>query len=577
MKQPPPPGGGALLPLAGFAIAALGVLWLSGALGAALFGDGWISTPAPQLLATALRLPAHLGDPRAAWPAAMRHALPGAIGFYLALALILATLGEAIAAALRLAREKPWGALLKLGHKDSPASARWAAKRDLRALFVKEAQPGRVILGRAHRRLLAAEQRQSVIVVAPSQSGKTTALAIPALLEWPGPAVATSIKTDLVRDTMTARSKLGRAMVFDPARVTELARVKATPLNGCGSWRGAMRVAHWLSRAARPARAGIDDAEFWYAAAEKLLAPLLFAAASEPKKTIADVVRWLEEGEGATKEVEALLEGAGEGRSEARRSWRASLAREKRQRSSIQTTAETIVAAFADPHVAEETQHADYTPAALLHGNNTLYLCAPAHEQERLRPLFSMMIQELLAVVYESAAATGKPIDPPLLLVLDEAANIAPIPNLDEVAATGAGQGIQLLSVFQDLAQVRSRYGEQAQTIVNNHRAKLFGTGISDPETLDYATRVVGAGEFQERSHTSGEGHSSTTELSTYRQLTPANVVRETERGKALLIYGHLPPTKVELRSLQEVAGLKVSRDSGKLEQPVGSHKESAP
>ena len=116
-----------------------------------------------------------------------------------------------------------------------------------------------------------------------------------------------------------------------------------------------------------------------------------------------------------------------------------------------------------------------------------------------------MMIHELLAVVYESAAATGRPIDPPLLLVLDEAANIAPIPNLDEVASTGAGQGMQLLSVFQDLAQVKSRYGERAQTIVNNHRAKVFGTGISDPETLDYVSRVVGAGEFDQRTHSGGE------------------------------------------------------------------------
>ncbi len=33
----------------------------------------------------------------------------------------------------------------------------------------------------------------------------------------------------------------------------------------------------------------------------------------------------------------------------------------------------------------------------------------------------------------------------------------------------------------------------------------------------------------------------SATEGSTYRDLAPANVVREAQRGSALLVYGHLP------------------------------------
>jgi type IV secretion system protein VirD4 len=413
---------------------------------------------------------------------------------------------------------------------------------------VKSAQTGRLTLGRYGRQLLAAEPRQSVVVVAPSQSWKTTGLAVPALLEWAGPAIATSVKTDLLRDTLRRRCELGEVMIFDPAQVTALSDhvVRATPLTSCNTWRGALRVANWLATAARSGR-GLEDADFWFAAAEKLLAPLLFAARSGGLM-MADVVRFLDEGPFAEEEVSLLLETARE--PAAKRAWRATWNREERQRSSIYTTAETILAAFADPRVVEASTGADYTPARLLDGrSNTLYLCAPAHEQQRLRPLFSMMVRELLAVVYEGVAATGKPIDPSLLMVLDEAANIAPIPNLDEVASTGAGHGIQILSVFQDLAQLRSRYGERAQTIVNNHRAKIFGTGMSDPETLSYVTRVVGAGEFQQRSETASElGRSSTTEATTYRELTPANVVREAEPGTGLLIYGHLPPAKVRLR-----------------------------
>jgi type IV secretion system protein VirD4 len=485
----------------------------------------------------------------------MRAMLPGAVGVYFCATLAAGLLGGASWAL--------WSGSRRLGlhgsHAGSPPSARWATRRELAALRVREPQRGRLTLGRAGS-LLAAEERQSVIVVAPSQSGKTTGLAIPALLEWRGPVLATSIKSDLLVDSITRRQALGEVMVFDPAQVTGTVRTRATPLQSCGSWRGAMRVAHWLAASARSGSGGLRDSEFWYSTAEKLLAPLLFAAESGGE-TMESVVRWLDLGpEASDTEVSELLEASGS--SEALRAWQASQNREERQRSSVFTTAEIILAAFADPRVIEETSGADYTPARLLDGGmNTLYLCAPSHEQERLRTLFATMISELLALVYESAAATGRPIDPPLLLVLDEAANIAPIPNLDEVASSGAGQGVQLLSVFQDLAQVKARYGDRAETIVNNHRAKLFGAGISDPATLGYVNQVVGAGEFDQQTHSSGE-RSNTTSTKTYRDLVPPPLLRGADPGSALLVYGHLPPAMIRLRPWYEEKA---------LEHPLGS------
>ncbi len=95
----------------------------------------------------------------------------------------------------------------------------------------------------------------------------------------------------------------------------------------------------------------------------------------------------------------------------------------------------------------------------------------------------------------------------------------------------------------------RTVYGRRAATIVNNHRAKLFGTGISDPETAGYISRVVGAAEFAQHSHSKGDrGSRSLTEGQTYRDLAPANVVRERDPGTALLMYHHLPLAQISLR-----------------------------
>jgi type IV secretion system protein VirD4 len=548
------------LALAAVAAALLALIWLIGALAGLLFGTGWAPIGAGELAATALRLPSHLEDPRGAWPRGARAALPGTPGFYASAALVVTAVSGLSLLGRRLLEPSE---LLALGRGRGRApSASWASRRDLAPLIVPAAQRKRLTLGRSGRALLAAQERQSVIAFSPTQTHKTTGLAIPALLEWQGPVLATSIKSDLLADTLGHRQRLGEVMVFDPARVTGMEASRASPLWGAGTWRGAMRVAHWLAAAARTGGGGLQDADFWYSAAEKLLAPLLFAAASSGR-TMEAVVRWLDEGpEANDARIEGLLTETGE--PGAKRAWQATQNREERQRSSVYTTAEMIVAAFADPQVIEETAGSDYSPAELLDGGaNTLYLCAPLHEQERLRTVFSMLVQELLAVVYESAAATGRPLDPPLLLLLDECANIAPIPNLAEVASTGAGQGVQLLSVFQDMAQVSARYGRRAPTIVNNHRAKIFGAGISDTETLSYVSRVVGAGEFEQRSRSTGEkGRHSQTEGDTYRDLAPANVVRERSPGTGLLVYGHLPPAKIQLRMWFKDRDLRRLRDA---------------
>lgn len=511
-----------------------------------LFGTARRSVSVETAVDGMLRLPSHLADPRLAWSPAVRAQLPGPAGFYLSLALVLVAAALCIVGCIVLARRLRVGPGAFLAGKHGDAAARWAHGRDLRDLGVRGPERGRVILGRSGHRLLAAEERQSAIVIAPTQSLKTTGLAVPTLLEWDGPVLATSVKTDLLRDTIEHRRTLGDVLVFDPVETTGLPADGWSPLTSADTWYGAQRTAATLCAAARPGNTTLADADFWYSAAAKLLAPLLFAAATVADGSMADVVRWTDTQE--VDEVRDALEQAGV--EEAVQAAQATWSRDERQRSSIYTTAETVLAAYADPRVLAAAYHPDLRPDRLLDGSRTTaYLCAPAHEQQRLRPLFATLIEQLLAAAYEQVAKTGRPLDPPLLLVLDEAANVAAIPTLDTLAATAAGQGIQLVSVFQDLAQIKERYGTRALTIVNNHRAKLIGSGIADPDTLDYAARVLGDQEVAQVSSTNGqEGRASTTQSTTYRSLAPAHVLRQATPGTAVLIYGSLPPAQIRLR-----------------------------
>lgn len=526
----------------------LAILWLTGAVAGGLFGSGWAPLHLDQLLFTAIRLPSHLDSPRAAWPRGVARGLPGPLGFYTALVLVLVA-SAGFAWVTKGCVDRLGIALPFSGQERRPPSARMASRRDLQLLRVPSPQPGRLTLGRRGGMLLAAEERQSVIVFSPTQTFKTTGFAIPALLEWEGPVLATTVKNDLIADTLARRQSLGKVAIFDPTHVTEMPRSRISPLWGATTWPGAVRVGRWLMNAARLSRSsGMQDADFWFAAAEKLVAPLLFAAAAN-NETMGAVIRWLDEGpEASEAEVTELLRETGG--AEAQRQWQATLNREERQRSSIYTTAEIALAAFADPNVLEETAGADYTPSMLFDGGaNTLFLSAPRMEQERLRALFSAIAQEHLWLAESLFAATEKPLDPPWLLLLDEAANTAPIPHLEQVGATGAGQGIQLLSIFQDFSQGEAVYGPLFSSVVNNHAAKIIGSGISDPKTTSFFSGVIGTGKFEQKSRTAAEkGRSSTTEGETFRNLAPPSVLREARPGTGHLVYRHLRPTNISLR-----------------------------
>ena len=54
---------------------------------------------------------------------------------------------------------------------------------------------------------------------------------VPTILEWDGPVLATSIKADLVQDTLAARSRHGEAKLLDPTSSTGLPspRINLTP------------------------------------------------------------------------------------------------------------------------------------------------------------------------------------------------------------------------------------------------------------------------------------------------------------------------------------------------------------
>ncbi|MEW6470677.1 MAG: type IV secretory system conjugative DNA transfer family protein [Actinomycetota bacterium] len=630
-----------VLALGATAIAVVTATWAGAAAAAALSGHGAVRADLADAAAALVGLPGHLGHPAQAWPEPARSQLPGGLVYWACQVLVIVAV-----TALAVLGWRGWKRLGAGRDRSGPlgvaAEAGFARRRDLGRLAVRRPLEGRITLGVGCGRLLAAETQASLAVVGPTGCGKTAGFAIPALLEWRGPVVATSVKADLLEATIEHRRRRGTVWVYDPTGSSGHAPSTWSPLNACRTWPGAMRMAAWLTEAAQPRLDSVTDGDYWYSQARKGLAPYLHAAA-QAGASVADLVRWVDTQEvGEVEEalrrsspfdddspeptdadndhwdelweaaVDLCRESFTHGDADpdlapladapldewptwlrdrigdaVEAEWQAEIAREAgdggpmaplvaaralwgkepRLRGSVFATMENVLASWADPGVgrcARPNQDDAVDLDDWLSGDNTIYVVAAAHEQARLRPVLTVLVQQAVRAAYDKAAASPHGCLPdPCLVLLDEAGNTAPLRDLPTYASTARSHGITLVTVWQDMAQIRATYRDRAQTVLNNHRAKLFGAGIADVPTLEFLSGLVGDELRRERNLSADltGGRRSVSEHATYRRAAPVDVLRRIRPGEAVLVYGSELPTRLRLRSWFDDRRLRQAAD----------------
>ncbi|HEX4213251.1 MAG TPA: type IV secretory system conjugative DNA transfer family protein, partial [Candidatus Dormibacteraeota bacterium] len=163
-----------------------------------------------------------------------------------------------------------------------PQHATWGNLYHLANLVVRSpGQLGRLTLGWRGPALLATEPGASTLVFGPTQSGKTTGLCIPAILEWEGPVIAISIKRDLIDNTGGFRQRKGRVLVYDPVGATDIPSMRWTPTTGCGDFEIAWQMCGWIASSIDKGKSrGDSDWGHWRDAAQRLLAAAFYAGDS---------------------------------------------------------------------------------------------------------------------------------------------------------------------------------------------------------------------------------------------------------------------------------------------------------
>jgi type IV secretion system protein VirD4 len=356
-----------------------------------------------------------------------------------------------------------------------------------------------------------ADPQQSVLVLGPPRSGKTSALLIPNVLSAQGAVVTTSTKPDVLDATFEARSTRGTCHLFDPTGSVvdrpDVHRLRWSPLTACVSWRNALSTARALVVVgAGGAEASRTGSSHWTERAQALLAPLLYAAARE-SADMRTVLMWVDRRQ-ALPAQQALSGPPGDDRSIARDLLDGIISTDERELSGIWSTASGALGGFRSSEALAATCDPDFDPCSFVRTADTVYIAAPSHHQALVAPLVVGFLDDIRRATYSRAADGLGRDDPPVVLALDELANIAPLPELPSMVSEGGGQGLVTLACFQDLSQARHRWPGQADGFPS-----LFGTtvvlpGIGDVATLEALSVLAGDEELLTR--TISRGHTLT-------------------------------------------------------------------
>jgi type IV secretory pathway TraG/TraD family ATPase VirD4 len=544
------------------------VAWALIALGWGLVALAWLAWAAARLAAAVAgaRIPPFgvrwvlallHGRTAQAWPGvptplvavadAVLAAVVGAIGFFAwrAVARRATRPGDPVAA---LSRDP---AVRQLGQ--SPAAEKGLRLRpslaSVRPSRLDEADIG-LLLGRLKQpagdgpRLFASWEDTLLVFFGP-RGGKTTSLGVPYVLSAPGPVVATSVKADLWAVTVELRAASGsRIWTFDPQAVTAAGRrFWVDMLAGLNSVEAANRMAgHFVLT--------IDDAskkDIWGPAAQELITSLLLAAASSGR-TLHTVSRWLDDP--ATPTPAELLDDAGYPALAS--ALRGAQMGAPETRDGIYQTARTAAKCLHDPQIMawvtppEDPRLPCFDPDRFAGTRDALYLITES--RSAASPLIAGITDLVMRAGRRRAEQAGGRLDPPMVLVLDEAANICKISDLPDLYSHLGSRGIIPVTILQSYEQGESVWGTQGMAALwGSATKKLIGAGVDSPRLTRDLAVLVGHHDVPVRSVSVGDGRASEQISWQRRLILEAADIRSIATGTALMLASGTRPALLDL------------------------------
>ncbi|WP_328547682.1 type VI secretion protein [Streptomyces platensis] len=278
----------------------------------------------------------------------------------------------------------------------------------------------------------------------------------------PGPLIVATTDPAVWAETKDARAKLGPLLTYDPTHHLDTpARLRWSPTSGCTDLAAATARAAALLAPVRPA-AALDSAVA--DAAQTLLRCWLHAAAVDGRP-FRQLHRWAH-ATGAAQEPVRILRTSPKASAGQAGELESVLTAHPERREAAQALIGRALTALSSIHIRDACTPLRADSVLLesfLDEGGTLYVVGEPIEDPRTDPGAMPLLTALLSSVVEHGrrmaerSSDGR-LDPPLTLVLDDIAALAPLPALPGLLETGRTRGLLTLATMRSQEQARARW-----------------------------------------------------------------------------------------------------------------------
>ncbi|MEU3993738.1 type VI secretion protein [Streptomyces platensis] len=278
----------------------------------------------------------------------------------------------------------------------------------------------------------------------------------------PGPLIVATTDPAVWAETKDARAKLGPLLTYDPTHHLDTpARLRWSPTSGCTDLATATARAAALLAPVRPA-AALDSAVA--DAAQTLLRCWLHAAAVDGRP-FRQLHRWAH-ATGAAQEPVRILRTSPKASAGQAGELESVLTAHPERREAAQALIGRALTALSSIHIRDACTPLRADSVLLesfLDEGGTLYVVGEPIEDPRTDPGAMPLLTALLSSVVEHGrrmaerSSDGR-LDPPLTLVLDDIAALAPLPALPGLLETGRTRGLLTLATMRSQEQARARW-----------------------------------------------------------------------------------------------------------------------
>lgn len=379
--------------------------------------------------------------------------------------------------------------------------------------------------------------------------GKTSSMVIRHVADAPGAAVVTSNKVDGVKEITAARTSPGQEVfLFDPQRIYRSDGKPGftfDPLSMVRTLTDAQELAEIFEASTKVPGTRGGDPQF-DPAGRGLLANFLLAAALD-RKPLQDVFDWLTSKRGDVPQ--AILTRHGKTGSAA--AVAGVLSDPSKTAGGVFATAQRMAAALQDDDLLAWTRHTPggrvFDPATFIDSRDTLVLLSKEGAGSG-GAILTALVRAICKTAETAAQRRGGRLQTPLVMELDECANIVRWPELPSVYSFYGSLGIQISTYFQSYAQGVGVFSKGMDTLWNAATIRVYGGGSDDVEWLRKLSALIGDRDETIYNTSRSRGHASQTSSTRRRPILSVDELASLPEWRAIVFSSKAPPVQVEVQ-----------------------------